>query len=365
MTFFVILAAKPRLYILSGNEDHSMKQLRQSAKLWIGILVSLIFLWLAFRKTDPAAILHAFRGINPYYLAISVIAPFVSHWLRAWRWRYLLMPLRSVSTPSLLSSLLIGYMANTFLPAHLGELLRGVSLSRKEKMQWSEIMATIVLDRIIDMFSLGLLMGGMLLVFPFPGWVKKSGLIMTTGTLFLFVLLFWMRRYRKRAERWFSLLMKILPNHFREKAVNMFHSFLEGLKPLAHPRHYPLVVLQSLLIWLGYAGTLYILFLAFGFTSRFGLAIKAALVLQVITTISVVVPSSPGYVGTYHYLCQVGLGFFSVPAGAALGFAFVAHAVNFIPILAVGLCCMLREGMNLRSGEGGKAASPVAETEQP
>ncbi|UCF56034.1 MAG: flippase-like domain-containing protein, partial [Deltaproteobacteria bacterium] len=62
---------------------------------------------------------------------------------------------------------------------------------------------------------------------------------------------------------------------------------------------------------------------------------------------SVVVPSSPGYVGTYHFLCQVSLGMFGVPVSPALSFAAVVHAVNFLPVLAVALLFASYEGMRI------------------
>ena len=73
------------------------------------------------------------------------------------------------------------------------------------------------------------------------------------------------------------------------------------------------------------------------------------LVLLVITTIAVLVPSSPGYVGTYHWLCQISLGFFGVSESDALSFAFAVHGVNFLPILIVGLILVSIMGMSVKS----------------
>ena len=63
----------------------------------------------------------------------------------------------------------------------------------------------------------------------------------------------------------------------------------------------------------------------------------------------VLVPSSPGYVGTYHYLCQVSLGLFGVPASPALTYALVMHGINFFPVLILGLIILSREGLSISS----------------
>ncbi len=68
-----------------------------------------------------------------------------------------------------------------------------------------------------------------------------------------------------------------------------------------------------------------------------------------ITPIAVLVPSSPGYVGAYHWLCQLSLGFFGVPESDALSFAFAVHGVNFLPILVVGLILVPFTGMNIKT----------------
>ena len=72
------------------------------------------------------------------------------------------------------------------------------------------------------------------------------------------------------------------------------------------------------------------------------------LVLLVMTTISILVPSSPGYVGTYHYLCQLALGLFLVPKGPALSYAVIVHGINILPVLVLGLIILSLEGLSIK-----------------
>ena len=99
-------------------------------KLVIGILISLLCIFLAFRKVDFGDMWQAFKTANYWYFFPILIVLFISHYLRAFRWRYLLDPMKRVDTVSLFSSLMIGYAANTFMPAHLGEFLRAYVLSK-------------------------------------------------------------------------------------------------------------------------------------------------------------------------------------------------------------------------------------------
>jgi uncharacterized membrane protein YbhN (UPF0104 family) len=70
-------------------------------------------------------------------------------------------------------------------------------------------------------------------------------------------------------------------------------------------------------------------------------------VVLVITTISIVVPSSPGYVGTYHYLAVLSLSLFAVDKSTALSFAVVAHATAVLTVTVVGMACAWKEGVSL------------------
>lgn len=324
-----------------------MKNFRGKSKLLFGLLLSAVFMYLAFRKVDFHQMGAAFKQANYWYVLPALALLFFSHWLRAVRWHYLMAPIRSVEITPLFSALMIGYMANIFLPAHLGEFLRAYVLGKKRQVPVSAVFGTIVVERIIDVFTLLVLMALMFVVFPFPDWVKKSGYLTFVGTLVLLVVLILMKRHRDTSLRFLGIILKPFPQKFSSKIDGLFHSFLDGVVGLLNWRHYTIMVILSLIIWACYGAIFHVFFHAFNFVNGYNLPWTAALVVLVITTISVLVPSSPGYVGTYHYLCQLSLGMFTVPESEALTFAFVAHAINFFPVLLVGLIFAGLEGINI------------------
>jgi uncharacterized protein (TIRG00374 family) len=245
-------------------------------------------------------------------------------------------------------------MANTFLPAHLGEVVRAYHAQGKTGISASAIFATIVVERLIDIFALLMLMALALVVFPFPGWVQKSGAIMLILVLGLFALLLLMKKYRRQTLAVSDRLTGFLSVTVSQKINKLLDQFLNGIVALKHTGHYLAVGAFSLLIWICYVLIFQLLFYAFGFIGLYHLPWSAALVVLVITTISVVVPSSPGYVGSYHFLCQLSLGLFAVPKGPALSYAFVMHAVNIFPVFFLGLFILSREKISLASFAKGK-----------
>jgi hypothetical protein len=240
---------------------------------------------------------------------------------------------------------MIGYMANLLLPAHSGEFFRAYVLSKKRTIPMSSILATIVIERIIDVFSLLVLMLLAIFIYPFPSWVSKSGYIIFYGAVGLSIFLILLKKATSTIKRTLCFILKLLPKSFEQKIFNVIDQFVSGLVPLKGWHNYITVGILSMAIWACYAFVFHLGLEAFHFTEKFDLKWSVSLIILVFTTIAVVVPSSPGYVGTYHYLCQISLAMFGVPAGPALSFAAVVHGVGFFPILIVGLFFAHYEGM--------------------
>ncbi len=261
-------------------------------------------------------------------------------------------PIKRVDVTSLFSALLIGYMANILMPAHLGELLRAYVLGKKRGVSASSTFATIVVERIIDVFALLLLMVFAIFLYPFPDWINKAGYAMLTGTVGLFVFLILLKKHFAFFERFLHLFLKPLPKGLQERLGQGIRSFVLGLVPLRSGWDYPVVAVLSVVIWGCYGFIIHLVLYAFDFVSVYNLPQSTSLIVLVVTTIGIVVPSSPGYVGTYHWLCQISLAMFGVPAGPALSFAILTHGVNFLPVLIVGLILAYYEGVEIFRVDG-------------
>jgi uncharacterized protein (TIRG00374 family) len=344
-----------------GEKDNTnMKKIKKIGKLSIGILISLVFMYLAFRKVNLEQMIEAFKLAKYWYIVPAVLVMFLSYWLRSFRWRYLMAPVKRIETSALFSSLLIGYMANSFLPAHLGEFVRAYVIGKKKDIPSSTVLASIIIERILDVLTLIALMGLTVIVFPFPGWVKRSGYIFLAVVVLLFLALVLMKMYQKQSLAFIAKFTRWLPTKLEERINGAFRSLIDGIVPLMKKNHYLKVFVLTVLIWFCYAVSFQILFYSFSFVENYSLPWLASLVLLVLTTIGILVPSSPGYIGVYHFLCQVGLGFFGVPKGAALSYAFVMHGINFFPIIVVGLILVAVNKIKIRNFDKDQVTEPAA-----
>lgn len=318
---------------------------RLLVKLIIGLAVGAVFFYLALRGVDLDQAIAALAQTDYWLVAFSAAVMMAAHLVRAIRWRLLLAPVKLLNTASLFSALLIGYAANTFVPAHLGEFLRAFVIGKKHAISASAALGSIVVERIVDVISLIGLMAVVLIVHPFPDWVTTSGVIMLVGSLLLCVLLIACKRFENQTTAWIRVLAHPLPARIGGRLETLALNFLRGVVPLKSAAHYAAALVLSIAIWFCYAAANYIFLAAFDLVSRYHLAWYVGLVVLVFTTISVVIPSTPGYVGTFHYLCQVSLVMFGVSSSEALSFAVIAHLVGVAPVAVAGLACAHHEGV--------------------
>ncbi|HWR93492.1 MAG TPA: lysylphosphatidylglycerol synthase transmembrane domain-containing protein, partial [Desulfobacterales bacterium] len=151
---------------------------RHFFKLFLGLAIGTMFFYLAVRRVNFDQALAALAQTNYWLVGLSAVVMMAAHLLRAMRWRYLLAPVKVLNTRSLFSALMIGYAANSFVPAHLGEFLRAFVIGKKHGISASAAFGSIVVERIVDVVSLIGAMALVLMVHPFPDWVTTSGLLM-------------------------------------------------------------------------------------------------------------------------------------------------------------------------------------------
>ncbi len=140
-------------------------------QFWLGVLISIIFIWLAVRGLKLDEFWGAVKQANYIWLIPGIGVYFIGVWVRAWRWHYLLKPIKEIPTKTMFPITTIGYMGNNIYPARAGEVLRAVILKRKEGVSISASLATIIVERIFD--------GVVMLAFVF---VNLSELAKLTGS---------------------------------------------------------------------------------------------------------------------------------------------------------------------------------------
>jgi len=319
-------------------------------KLWIGIGISLFFLFLLFRKIDFHKLLNAFREMDYRYLLLAVFFTFVSYFFRSVRWKYLLLPLKKTRLKNLFPATIIGYMANNLLPARLGEFVRAYVLGEKEGLGTSAVFATLVVDRLFDGFTVLLI-----LLFTFftvklpPGMENVQDSLVVGGyvTLAIYIaVVIFLITLKKRTVQTIKLIARLLkpfPAKISEKIIPLLGSFIEGVRLSSRPTELFALLFTSLLIWIFAIWPVDLLLRSFDII----LPITASMFIIVFLVFAVMVPASPGYVGTYHAACVYGLMAFNIQKEKALSVALIIHGVSFFPVILMGFYCLWNDKFSL------------------
>ncbi|RMD72481.1 MAG: UPF0104 family protein, partial [Chloroflexi bacterium] len=119
-------------------------------KLWLGFIISIIFLGIALYGLDLVHFWEALREANYWWLIPGIVVYFATVWVRTWRWQSMLNHIAFVPLRSLFPIVVIGYMGNNVYPARAGEVLRSYVLRRNCGIAMSASLATVVLERLFD-----------------------------------------------------------------------------------------------------------------------------------------------------------------------------------------------------------------------
>lgn len=323
-------------------------------RFFLGLLISLIFLYFAFRGVDYHKLWGALRGVNFFYLFLFMLAVVALMWVRAYRWKFMVDPLKKVKVHSLFSSAMIGFMANNILPVRLGELVRAYSLGTKENISRSASFATIVMERVFDGFALLFILWLTLFFFPFSRSSEKMGELIRKGAnltlaanILVFVLLILLELKPEPILNFLKRLLKLLPKKISDKAETILDKFSSGVRIFRDVPRMGWILLWSLILWVCTGISNYLVFLAFDLHPP----LQASLTLMVIVTLGVVIPSSPGYVGTVHFFTVIALSLYGYGKDTSVPFSIVLHASQYLPVTIMGLVYLKIEHLSLKTLE--------------
>lgn len=321
-------------------------------KLLVGMAISLFFLVLLFRKIDFDKLLLAFSDMDYRYLVPAVIITFVSYYFRAVRWKYLLLPIKPTAMRNLFPATIIGYMANNILPARLGEFVRAYVLGQKEKIETSAVFATLVVDRLFDGFTVLLILLITFFNVKLPAGMEDVQHGLELGgyvTLAIYVLVVAFLIGLKKRTVWtihaVGVLLKPFPAKVSEKVIPLLGSFISGIRLSSKPLEILILLITSFAVWATSIWPLHLLLQSFGIF----LPVYGSMFIMVFLVFAVMVPASPGYVGTYHAACVYGLMAFNIPKEQSLSVALVIHGSSFFPVIIAGFYYLWRDNVSLKN----------------
>jgi glycosyltransferase 2 family protein len=317
-----------------------------TAKFWIGIGISVVFLYLALRGQNFGALWTALREASYAWLIPAILCYFLGVVIRTYRWHILLRSTREIPMRRLWPVIVIGYMANNILPLRAGELVRTYVLSEREKVSRSATLATIVVERVFDGLTMLAFIVFAALFIDINARVRQLVLVaalLFLGGLAVFFFVAFSSAWRVRLLR---AIFARLPHAVTVRAEALIIEFVAGLGSLRRAGDSGLVALSSLAAWS--AEAMMYLLVARGF----GLALTpaSAMLTTGVANLFTLVPSSPGYIGPFEAgTLLVVQQILRLPVETTGAFALVLHAALYFPITVWGLYYWFSQHLSLRT----------------
>jgi len=300
---------------------------RAIARSVLGVGVSVVAVWLLVRSVDLAAAAQVLRTADPAWIGVMLLTSTTDIAMRGARWRVLLAPIASIPYRRVLGYTSIGYLANNVLPARLGELVRSHTLGEKEGVARTTVLGTVVVERIVDTVMVVAIAAVSVLVLSVRGVMTSAVLLgLAFAALLVVGLGIGVAAHRLPGAERVAAYIERWP-----RVVALGRMLRDGLAVVARPRTLFGALAFSVVAWSASIGT----FLAAGQAVGLELSVAQGALLASGVALATIVPSGPGYLGTFE-LTAVGIcALFGIEEDIAFAMALLVH-VMILAVTSIG-----------------------------
>ena len=320
---------------------YPMSHFWKSTRRWLpGVLISLVAIAVILRFIDLKHFIESMRLAN-YWLLLAVL-PCTVVWLavRGMVWRTLLR--KKATYRDTFLTICEGYLLNNFLPFRLGEVGRAFLLGRKSKLDFMEVLSTVVIERILDLAIAALILMSTVPFVVGAAGAGKIALIIGSAVVSGLIVLFLFARNRDRVINFFERVSDRWPG-LQKQGGNYLSALLSGLSILNNGWLFLRVMVWMLLNWVVSFFQFHLLILSFfpkatPLWPLFGLGV---------VSFGNAIPSLPGAVGTFEGSLGGAIMLLGGDQSTALAAAVTAHLFNYISTGIIGLYALSSEGETL------------------
>lgn len=311
--------------------------------LIVPVIISAILL-AVFSKTilESLEVLTKNVTITPSFILVIlavICLQFIGHWLRAYKTRYILRPVRHTTTKFQFRALSLGYLFNAILPLRLGEFVRSYVMATADRISWGLTLAVVLFERSVD----ALFLGSIALVFVVLAWVGFEHIAIGLVALlaFGFIILAGGAALINEDKRLIHVIYRfssMFNTHVKQAIRFKAWSIIYGLQQIAANLSIAKYLSLSLASWVFYFASAALLFTQLNITTN---GAKDVVMLSAAPYYGVSLPSGPGSLGSYSSSAndinaQVGL-----RGDEQLIFDLTSWVVIVLPVALVGVALLL------------------------
>lgn len=303
-------------------------------RLVTGIALAAVFLWMILRQISLEEIKHAFRGASFMWVAAALAVFAAGYSCRIERWHIMLqadspcLQWRNCAGPFLAS-----FAANNVLPFRAGDVLRSFAFNQKLGTTSGVMVATLLVERLLDLLTVLIFLGVALAFFGVESsrFARVGSAVLILGGMMILIILLFPHLFRPVSVAFGRAVARIAPT-FGHKLLSEIDKSFMLLQHLAQGSTMIRLAFWSLIVWLAEG-------CVFWFSALALPAINAPLagwLALPVSTLATLIPSTPGYVGTFDFFTVRAMTELGNSTGAATAYALLIHAVLWLPPTLVG-----------------------------
>lgn len=321
---------------------------RRWLQLAVGLGLSAFFLYLALAGEDWGAIGRELAAANYFYLFTMMPVGVYALYVRCQRWRLLVEAAagRPCEMTPIFSASAIGFMANMVLPFRVGEFIRPYLVSRHTEISLSTVLATVVVERVLDLVALFAFALMVIAWADVPDLVRQltwvAGGVAAVGMVGAWIVVIQRERLVPQLDR----IWRRLPEKIGGFILRLEHEFLDGMSSVADGWLMAKAIAWSFYVWAVIAFSFALGFLALGIDVPF---FSGGVTTATLVALAVSIPSAPAFVGQFEWGCKLALEqIYHVDGARAVGYAVLVHVTQFLTQVLLGLVYLVREGLSFK-----------------
>lgn len=307
------------------------------ALIAIGILIFLFYDLNLPRTVDVA------KKLRLGYLIPALLSGFGIIVFKTLRWKTIVSEVRKVLFWPTLALYATSQIIAVVLPALTGQAGRVLLFSRKGKFSKTYAFSTIFLEVVLDGAGLIILMLMASTVFVFPEDYRFISYIIGVATLFVLILFYCSLHFQKKVERFIRKRIRPRSRKFYLVLRKFLRSFNDGISVIRSTDKLFVVSWNTFVAWACNIGAIYFLFFAF----NFDLPIWAAVVVIIVNYLALMVPITPGNIGSFQLAVVASLKMFSIAKTEAVLFSVALYLVDMVPMIVLASFFLLKEQFSI------------------
>jgi len=317
---------------------------KQHILLVVSFIISALFLYAALKDVSFTDVARIVQQSQWQYAIPLLICYSVYYFLKLVRWQRLLKPIRESSLSDLFTPMMLGFFANNILPTRLGEFVRMYLGGRKLNLPYSQVLATIVLERVLDILVITLFLGMTLLLSDSVSQnMARLGYVAALLSISIIVTLAVFTYWTDKMLTIVSHALLLLPKALREAVMGHLELAAVGLQALSNRKNLLLIGLSSIGQWLFMVFAIQCSLVAMAIDGNF---IFASLVL-VFIVIAVSIPSAPGFFGSIQAAYVFALKPVFVDENNAIAASVFFHVFTYLSVTLLGFYLLKKIGADL------------------